>query len=177
MIGKYWRRLLAEVGETHKAVDDIDRRMDKFEVVLMVREPSSTAAAEAYEGLRRQVIGASTERWAHLAQLAQFDAALRYGADGATLRTMVEDWIEQAALDRVADPSHPQGSLLFELVEDLGGALEIVEPAYQDRTTGRVVRRGRTRRGPAAALGTAREPLAAGYAAPSPAAPATDGGV
>jgi hypothetical protein len=161
-----WQRLLAELGETRKLIDGIDRRMEKVEVVLMVREPSSTVAADAYEGLRKQVVTAVTERWAHLAQLARFDAALAYGADGAALQKMVDEWLDQARLVRVTDPRDPNAALLFQLVEDQGGPLEVLQPAYRDAITGRVVQQGQARRRPARPKRPARqdpEPVPTAY--------------
>ncbi|MFJ3305049.1 hypothetical protein ACIPSA_18380 [Streptomyces sp. NPDC086549] len=148
-------------------VRDVDRRLDKLEVIALVREPAAATSADAYDGLRKQVVASATARWAHLAQLAQLDAALAQGAGQEVIRTLAQGWITQAALERVRDGEHPEADLLFELVEDHGGPLEVLEPAYVDGLTGRLVRQGRARRaeplstsaaaGPAA-LTTSEEP-------------------
>jgi hypothetical protein len=143
---KRWRELRAAVERITAQIDSLDRRTEKMEVILMVREPSTSVAAEAYEGLRKQVVTAVTERMAHLAQLVQLDSALTAGADADSVGKLVRGWVEQASLERVADPEHPQRDLLFELVEDLGGRHEVLEPAYVDAVTGRVIRRGSIRR-------------------------------
>src|SRR5579885_2330521 len=119
-----------------------------METVLMVREPSSVAAAEAYEGLRKQVVNAVSERLTHLSQLVQLDAALRHGAERDALEKLTDSWFEQASLARIDDANHPERDVLFELVSDHGGLFEVLEPAYVDTLTGRVIRPGRARRAP-----------------------------
>jgi len=143
---KRWRELRAAVERITGQIDQLDRRTEKMEVILMVREPTTSVAAEAYEGLRKQVVTAVTERMAHLAQLVQLDAALTAGADADSVGKLVRGWVEQASLERVVDAEHPQRDLLFEMVEDLGGRPEVLEPAYVDAVTGRVIRRGSIRR-------------------------------
>lgn len=147
MIRKPWQQVLAALREIHGLVGRIDQRLDKVELITMVREPASAVAADAYEGLRKQVVTSATERWAHLAQLAQLDLALARGADREVLGTMIDGWLAHSALVRVAEVGPADVELFFELVEDLGGPLEVLEPAYQDRITQRVVRQGRARRG------------------------------
>src|SRR5690348_8145713 len=122
-----------------------------MDTVIMVREPSSSAAAEAYDGLRKQVVNAVSDRLNHLSQLVQLDVALTHAADGDQLAKLVDSWFEQAALLRIEDPTHPRRDAIFELVADQGGAYEVLEPAYVDALTSRVIRLGRARRAPVAA--------------------------
>jgi hypothetical protein len=143
---KRWRELLEAVGRMSGQLDQLDRRAEKMEVILMVREPSTAVAAEAYDGLRRQVVTAVTERMAHLAQLVQIDAALTAGADAESVGKLVRGFLEQSSLERVTDPDRPERDLFFEMVEDLGGEHEVLEPAYVDAVTGRIIRRGAIRR-------------------------------
>jgi hypothetical protein len=131
-----------------RSLDLLERRAEKMETILMVREPSSVAAAEAYDGLRKQVVNAVSTRQAHLVQLVQLDAALAAGADADSLRKLVDGWFEQSALVRVTDPDGPHRDALFDLVGDEGGPFEVLEPAYVDTTTGRPIRLGRARRRP-----------------------------
>ncbi|MGW3283131.1 hypothetical protein ACWDR3_00635 [Streptomyces sp. NPDC001002] len=146
MFNKTLRTVADRLAEAIQLVHDLDRRLDKLEVIALVREPSVVAAADAYDGLRKQVVASATARWTHLAQLAQLDAALAQGADLEVVGALVEGWITQAALDRVSDPGHPEADLLYELVENLGGPLAVLEPAYVDGVTGRLVRPGRAHR-------------------------------
>lgn len=131
------------------ALDHLDRRTEKVETILLVRDPGSSAAAEAYDGLRKQVVSAISDHLARLTQLAQMDYAIRRGADGVVLRSMVDGWIESSGLVRVSSTDEDQADVLYELVEDLGGPLEVLDVAYVESSTGRVIRQGRARRGPA----------------------------
>jgi hypothetical protein len=141
-------KLFEKLTDISKTLDLLDRRVEKMEIVIMVREPSSTAAADAYDGLRKQVVNAVSERLNHLSQLVQLDVALNHAVDPDQLTKLVNSWFEQAALIRVDDPQHPQRDALFELVADQGGAYEVLQPAYLDTLTGRVIRLGRARRSP-----------------------------
>lgn len=144
-------KVIEQLAGIIRALDLLDRRVEKMETVIMVREPSSAAAAEAYDGLRKQVVNAVSERLNHLAQLVQLDVALTHAADADQLTKLVDSWFEQAALLRIDDPEHPRRDVLFELVADQGGAYEVLEPAYVDTLTGRVIRLGQARRSPIAA--------------------------
>ncbi|GAA1740301.1 hypothetical protein [Luedemannella helvata] len=144
------KEIIEQLAAISKALDLLDRRVEKMETVIIVREPSSAAAAEAYDGLRKQVVNAVSDRLNHLSQLVQLDVALNAGAGADQLAKLVDAWFEQAALLRVDDPRHPRRDTLFELVADHGGAYEVLEPAYVDIMTGRVIRLGRARRSPVA---------------------------
>ena len=158
---------LAEAVDHMMALlDRVDRTTEQMQTVLMIREPSSTAAAEAYEGLRKQVIATSTARRQHLAQLAEFDTALRNGADAQALRSLVDSWIEQAALARVRTAKDSDIDLLFELTEDTGPVLKVTAPAYVDTKSGSVIRTGRGRK---VAPGAEQRTEAARPSAPAPA--------
>jgi hypothetical protein len=132
--------------EMRHSLDQLERRAQTMETILMVREPASVASGEAYEGLRKQVVNAVSERLGHLSQLAQFDHALRHGADPATLAALVDGWFQQAGLVRVDDPADPRADLLFEPVDGGTGPLQVIEPAYVDGVTGRLIRAGKARR-------------------------------
>lgn len=162
MIRTVLRRLLDELAEVRGLVGDVERRLDRIELVSIVREPSTNAAADAYEGLRRQVVAAASSRMAHLAQVVEFDLALARGADRAVLGSLVEGWFAQAGVQRIADPGHADADLLFELVGDRGGALMVLEPAYRDSVTGRIVRQGRA----------LRQEVSRAHAGPTPREPA-----
>ena len=121
-------------------LDKIDRSLERIELVTVVREPSTGMSADAYNGLRKQVIAATGERNAHLHQLAQFDAALGTDATAAELRMLVDEWLGQSSLVLLEDPRVTDA---FELVgpADASG-VRVVRPAYVDAVTGRVVRTG-----------------------------------
>ncbi len=107
---KRWRELREAVDRITGQLDQLDRRAEKMEVILMVREPTAGVAAEAYDGLRKQVVAAMTERMAHLQQLVQLDAALTAGADADVIGKLVRGFADQASLGRVTDAEHPEGT-------------------------------------------------------------------
>jgi hypothetical protein len=141
-----WDHVFASTDEIRHRLDVVERRLDTMQTILIVREPTSVSAGDAYDGLRKQVVSAVSERIAHLSQLVQIDAALAQGPGDPALSGLVDGWLEQAALRRVSDTSAADFDILFELVEDLGGDVEVLTPAYVDETTGRVIRQGRARR-------------------------------
>ena len=127
-------------------MDKLERSAEKMELILMLHEPGSAAAADAYDGLRKQVTATVTDHIAHLAQLVQFEAAIRHGADLELLKKMVAGWCESSGLEIVGYPETLDAQFLFELVDDQGGELEVIDPAYVERSSGRVIRFGRARR-------------------------------
>jgi hypothetical protein len=133
-------RLTGELARLNQLVDDMDRKVDRIELVTVVREPNTQVAADAYNGLRRQVIAATGERTAHLHQLAQFSEAVAAGAGPEDLRALVVEWLGQASMATLDDPEVAEA---FELVgppEATGR--RVLRPAYVDTLTARVVRQG-----------------------------------
>lgn len=125
----------------HQQLSGLDERLARIEDMLLLKDPGAARAAEAYDGLRRQVMGASAERTAHLVHLAQFDAALGAGESTGSLALLAADLLAQAGLERCADPAQADA---FDIDPgDRNGELRVVEPAYVEIHTGRVVRRGR----------------------------------
>jgi hypothetical protein len=133
-----------DLDERLKAIETqlekLDHSIDRIELVTVVREPNTGMSADAYNGLRKQVIAAVNERVAHLGQLAQFDAAMRTGASGEELTALSREWLEQSGLERVDDMAVAEA---FEMVgpEDATGQ-RLLRPAYIDTASGRVIRGG-----------------------------------
>ena len=120
----------------------IERQVDRIHTALIVRDPGSTLSVDAYEGLRKQVIAAASARLQYVAQLAEFDVALRRGANVEDLATLVEGWLVQAGIEKVVDPSVAGA---WEVGVADNGIAEVALPAYVDTVTGRLVRQGRLR--------------------------------
>lgn len=122
----------------------LEGQLERIEGMLLLKDPGAARAAEAYDGLRRQMLVAANERTAHLAHLAQLDAALRAGESTGSLALLVADLLAQAGLVRHHDTATEDA---FDVGSGPdGGPLEVLEPAYVDGHTGRVVRQGRARR-------------------------------
>lgn len=118
-------------------------RLEAVEDMLLHKDPGAARAAEAYDGLRRQVAAASAERVAHLAHLAQIDAAVRSGESPESLALLTADFLAQVGIERRAEPSRDDAFETDGPPGPGGGRLRVVEPAYVESATGRVVRRGR----------------------------------
>jgi hypothetical protein len=128
-------RMFALQEKMHERIRDID-------VALIVREPGTARAAEAYEGLRRSVATAARERRQHLAQLAEMTDAIERGATVETLRQRCEQWCAEAGLERRSE-AVPEW---YAVVEGEGPVLEVIVPAWVDSASGQLVKQGTARR-------------------------------
>lgn len=140
MNGKQLSAIGDRLTSMYRLLDKLDRSVERIEIVTVVREPNTSLSADAYNGLRKQVIAAVSERTAHMHQLAQFDGALRAHASPDELASLVREWLGQASLRVVEDPRVPD-AFTFVGPED-GTALRVVRPAYIDDATGRVISAG-----------------------------------
>ena len=124
-----------------EALSRVDRSIDRIEVATIVREPNLGLAAEAYEGLRRQVVAAAAERTAHLAQLAQLAEAVRTQRTN-DLPGLVEDWMLQSGLERRRDPHDDRYVDVLGTPATEGEPRTLLRPAYVDAVTGRPIMMG-----------------------------------
>lgn len=136
--------------EVSERLTKLEHAADLIKTVLMVKEPESIHAANAYEGLRKQVVAASGDRRSHLSQLAAMAVAVARATDVADLRPQVREWLNQAGVVELREL--PEGNRAQDLFEDADGgsldgvtALEVIEPAYLDSVTGVMLRLGRAR--------------------------------
>lgn len=139
-------------------IDEVDERQQRLVDLLTTGDSTSAVAADAYDGLRRQVLSASADRMAHLAQLVQLRHTVANASSIEELAKHIDGWMEMADLRTVKDLDHPEGDTLFEMLGGEGKGLELLEPAYVDGRSGRVVRQGRARRVP----GPAEDELGSG---------------
>jgi hypothetical protein len=124
----------------------VEQHLANIEGMLLLKDPGAAKAAEAYEGLRRQIVAATAERIAHLAQLAQLDAAVRAGESTESLALLLTDLLAQAGLLRWDNPTL-EGAFAIPPGHE-GEELRVIEPAYIETHSGRVVRQGRAARVP-----------------------------
>lgn len=142
---------------------ELEHKLDLIYTALVVRDPGTSMAAEAFEGLRKQVIAGATARNAHVAQLAEFDVALRRGASADDLLKLTAQWLDQAGVARIDDPTRREA---FESTVAPGASVEVEIPAYVNTVTGQLVRQGRLRERKIPAI----EPSPAIDSTPAPAA-------
>lgn len=140
--------LTTALDEVSERLTRLEHAADLIKTVLMVREPETIHAANAYDGLRKQIVAASGERRSHLGQLTAMAVALSRATDVADLRPQVEEWLRQASIVELWNV--PKGHRAQELFEAPDGGnlegetrLEVHEPAYVDSVTGVVLRLGR----------------------------------
>lgn len=157
--------------ETEQLLTTMERQLDRIYTALVVRDPGTSLAADAYEGLRKQVVASSTVRRQHVAQLAEIDVALRRGVSTEDLAMLVTQWLNQAGVERVEDPARKE---VWETALPAGAAAEVDIPAYVDLQTSTIVRQGRLKEKaepttiePAAALPTVEETDAQSGEAPA----------
>jgi hypothetical protein len=128
------------VASMEMVLEKLERSIERIELVTVVREPNTGMSADAYHGLRKQVIAAVNERMAHLQQLMQFDAALSSGISTEDLTGLVREWREQSQLELLDDITLTDA---FEFIGPEDGLDQrLVRPAYVDGVTGRVIRIG-----------------------------------
>jgi hypothetical protein len=135
------RKVLQKLGE-------VDERQQRLVDLLTTGDSGSAVAADAYDGLRRQILSATADRIAHLAQLVQLRHTVANASSLEELAKHIDAWMEMADLQTVTDLDHPEGDTFFEVLGGEGNGLELLEPAYVDGRSGRVVRQGRVRRVP-----------------------------
>ena len=126
---------------SRKQLDTIDRRTELIEAILLVRDPGSSMAAQAFDGLRRAVIDARQARQTHLVHLAQIDTAVQRGATNADLKLLLRDLLAETGVVRLVDPSNVGA---FD-VSGVGPNLTVTAPAYVDGATGTVIVQGQAR--------------------------------
>lgn len=149
MFGRKDRELLGDIVERLRG---LGHDAELMRTVLIVKEPNSVAAAESYDGLRKQIVAGAAERRSHLNQLVSMDVAVNRATSLDDMRVMVADWMRQAGVVALYDV--PNGARVEDLYEDLdhagfaqAQAIEVVEPAYVDAHTGALMRMGRARAG------------------------------
>ncbi len=140
--------LLVDLQERIKG---LEQQAELIKTVLIVKEPNTVQASQAYDGLRKQVVAAASERRSHLAQLVAMSVAVSRATAVSDLVPQVKEWMEQAGVAPLGGV--PEGHDASHLFEDIGGdgldgSLEIIEPAYIDVQTGTVLRLGRARLAP-----------------------------
>ncbi|MGW4210925.1 hypothetical protein ACWEIJ_23240 [Lentzea sp. NPDC004789] len=136
------REAAARLERLEQLVDGISRSIEKIEVATIVRDPSSGLSAEAYEGLRKQVVAAAGSRMTHLHQLARFAEALDIGHLEA-LPDLVREWMDQAGLVKVQDAADER---YYDVLGGQGDGLRVLRFGYVDAITGRPIVMGQAER-------------------------------
>lgn len=114
-------------------------QVNRIEAALTVREPGSSISAEAFEGLRRQVVAGAAERRRLLVCLADLRSAIDQGATLEALTMTLDSWCDQAGLTSSPDFRNLDH---YERLPASDDSVHIHRRAWVDQATGAVIRRG-----------------------------------
>lgn len=139
-----WREKPRRRRRSLRRADRLDQLQDlllRIDAALVVRDPGNARSAEAYEGLRRQVVAAASDRRKHVVQLSELAGLLHRGTTVEAINSLTEEWLLQANILTITDPTDRAA---FEFVGEGGqGQLAVlVTPAFLDLTTNTLIRRG-----------------------------------
>ena len=124
----------------------IESLLNRLDSAVVVRDPGNTRSAEAYDGLRKQIMQSGKNHRTHMAHLLSLSDSLERGADITLIRDRVNDFMNEIGLQRTSDTSIEN---IFEIVEGEGSGLECIEPAVIELLDGGTfapVRLGKARR-------------------------------
>ena len=127
-------------------LERIENLLNRLDSAVVVRDPGSARAAEAYDGLRKQITQSGKNHRIHTAHLLSLSDSLERGADIELIRDRVEDFLNEIGVQRTFDISIEQA---FEIVEGEGSSLECIEPAVVESNENgglSIVRLGKARR-------------------------------
>lgn len=165
-----------QLAEVTAQVREMMLHTEMLKTMLIIKEPETVRAAEAYDGLRRQVIASNTERRTHIAQLAELAIAVHRASSVADIAARTNEWLAQADIATITTVPTDAVMLaeLYELTGE-GDTITVTEPAFVDNKTRTVLRRGRGTRTTVVTLPpviVAAATPAAAEPAPAPAEPA-----
>lgn len=83
------------------AYRDLELMIKGIETALIVRDPGTALSADAYEGLRRQVVQISSQRRQHISNLLDLVDAVDKGATVETLRLRAADFLAELGLTEI----------------------------------------------------------------------------
>lgn len=85
-------------------VDRIATHLERVDAAIVVRDPSTPYAAEAYEGLRKQVQHASQQQRLYLSTLINLLDDIAAGATVNTLNLRMRDRLNESGVRELSDP-------------------------------------------------------------------------
>jgi len=113
--------------------------VERLDVALTVRDPGNARSAEAYDGLRKTIAAAASDRRRLAAQLVEIHDRVTRGTSTADLASLTDEWTRQAGLVRDDSGARPDA---FDVVGGEGEGFTVVQPAWIDDLNQSIVRRG-----------------------------------
>jgi len=127
---------------------NIEILLQRLEAAVVVRDPGNAHSADAYDGLRKQIIQSGKNHRIHLAHLISLSDSLQRGADLDLITDRVNDFLGELGVMRISNTDYVD---LFEVVEGEGSALECIEPAVVEKLDNQTlvpIKLGKARRVP-----------------------------
>lgn len=116
------------------------QEMSALTAALVVREPATATAAQAYDGLRKAVMAGAQARRELLVNLVELTELLDHDVDIEDVRSLVEELRLRAHLvqdvDVAARPAH------FTVLDGVGDSVRVNKVAWVDEQTGALIKRG-----------------------------------
>ena len=114
--------------------------LSALSAALVVREPATATAAQAYDGLRKAVMAGAQARRELLVDLVELTELLDHDVEIEDIRSFVEELRLRAHLaqdgDVAARPAH------FTVLDGVGDTVRVNKVAWVDEQTGALIKRG-----------------------------------
>ena len=102
------------------------RMLERLDAAVVVREPGNARSAEAFDGLRKQIIQSGRNQRSHIAHLLSIADSIDRGADIDLIKNRVSDFLFELGVEKTTDTSI-EGA--FEIIGGAGEGSRCVEPA------------------------------------------------
>lgn len=112
--------------QDREQLDRMEVLLQRLDSAVVVRDPGSARAAEAFDGLRKSVIQASKSHRVHVAHLIALDETIRSGGTLDLVRLRVAEYLRELGIERLETPEHLEA---FDVVGDSDGDIEVLEAA------------------------------------------------
>lgn len=112
--------------QDREQLDRMEVLLQRLDSAVVVRDPGSARAAEAFDGLRKSVIQASKSHRVHVAHLIALDESIRSGGTLDLVRLRVAEYLRELGIQRLETAEHLEA---FDVVGDSDGDVEVLEAA------------------------------------------------
>lgn len=111
-----------------RQIDEIAKLLNRIEAALVVQNPGTIYAAEAFDGLRKTLLNAAKSRRAHISHLITLKDSIDRGASVELLGERVNDFLTELGVQFITDVSRTE-HFIFDCDEH---GPECVSPAVID---------------------------------------------
>lgn len=91
-----------------RQIDQIETLLHRIEAALVVQNPGTVLAAEAFDGLRKTLLHSAKSRRAHVAHLVSLRESLDRGAALELISERVDDFLAELGVYVITDTSREQ---------------------------------------------------------------------